>query len=102
MKADGLRAHRKQLVVAAEKIMTDYFGKRLDGISKQGRPTLGKSQLSQLIGVCSEAACPEEIVNYLKYQVGRPNSSWSDKLMKALDEGIRPVTAELADDEARV
>ncbi len=100
MSKDALRAHRKALVKGAEKVMTAYFGGSYPAGAREKRE-LGKTQLSQLIGVCAEAACEEEIVNYLRYQVAR-DVGWRASLVEPLVEGARKVTSTLVDDEQRV
>lgn len=102
MSKDALRAHRKALVQGAEQVMGAYFANRYGGFDQRGRPQVAKTQLSQLIGVCGEAACPEEITNYLRYQVGRPQASWTDALVKALGASVATVTDALPDDGLRV
>lgn len=102
MSKDALRAHRKALVKGAEGVMEAYFANKYGGFDQRGRPQVAKTQLSQLIGVCGEAACPEEIINYLRYQVGRPQASWTDALVEALRKPVAQVTDALPDDELRV
>lgn len=71
-KRDGEQTQR--LVDAAERVMSRAFGK---GDKPLDRGKLSKSQMSQLIGVCQEATCHEEIVNYLRYQAGRNDPAWT-------------------------
>lgn len=100
MSKDALRAHRKALVIEAEAVMKAYFGGSYPAGARE-RKELGKTQLSQLIGVCAEAACEEEIANYLRYQVAR-DVGWRSAMVDPLIKGARKVTSTLADDELRV
>lgn len=88
---EGEAEQRKKLVVAAEDVMREYASHRDDKAWK-----VEKSQLNQLIGVCGEALCAEEIVNYLRYQASRERPSWGlalvqrtiDKLGQSLDGAL--------------
>lgn len=88
---------RKGLVVAAESVMEEWA--RLQG-DKQWE--VQKSQLNQLIGVCGEALCAEEIENYLRYQASRERQSWGLALVTRTIDAIRPLIAALSDDRARI
>lgn len=89
--AQVLLPRRRDLVLAAEKVVTDRFQRgRLE------KPQ--KSQFSNLIGVCGEAGCAEEIANYLRYQAGR--REWEKDFMNAVLKGIEPILAALPDDDA--
>ena len=73
---DRLRPHRKSLVEAAERVMSDAF-EDFDLVNERER---GKSQLNHLVSVCNEAACKEEIESYLRYQATRQNVAfWGKK-----------------------
>lgn len=65
--SSALRGHRATLVREAEDI-AKKAPKRGDF----------KTQLSQLIAVCQEAECQEEIINYIRYQIGRGVGSWRE------------------------
>lgn len=85
-----VRPMRRDLVVAAEKVMQGAF--------QNGKAKLTKTQLSQLIGVCGEASCHEEIANYLRYQAGRSGqSSWDLGLVRQVIGGIEPMVEKLDD-----
>lgn len=83
---------RKKLVVGAEEVMLETFGNHL--ISKKNRDgreskvelddkwKVGKSQLNQLVSVCGEALCVEEIENYLRYQGSRERAPWGPELVE--------------------
>ena len=59
------KEQRRALVIAA-------VGWVRDGFEKKRYPKgFGKSQFSNLTGVCQQATSPEEIELYLRYQVGR-------------------------------
>ena len=86
-----LRRHRKKLVLAAENVM--------QGITT-GKNS-GKTQLNRLIAVCNEAACTEEIANYLRYQAGRKSGDkfWDVDLVTRTIETLAPVLADLPGDK---
>ena len=90
--SDALRAKRKELVVAAEKVIDAAFssGRRLD---------LKKSQLNHLVGICGEATCAEEIENYIRYQAGRDKTGWDLSLAHQVIDGARGVIQPLSDAE---
>jgi hypothetical protein len=99
--ANDDRALRKSLVVAAEDVMQDAFP------SSGGAPPaqdwkVEKSQLNQLIGVCGEAVCTEEIENYLRYQASRDRPSWGLKLVERTIEKANGAIGADRDDRARV
>jgi hypothetical protein len=96
-----LRDARKSLVVAAEGVMETAAKQRLD------KPQ--KSQLSHLVALCSEAACAEEIVNFIHYQTGRrggDRSPWSRDFAEVVIKGIKDpldgISARLAPREERI
>lgn len=80
--AEKLRHHRKALVTAAEKVAGDMF-------AGDRRPSLKKTQLNHLIGVCGEASCAEEIENYIRYQAGRTNTGWRPALATDVIAGVK-------------
>ena len=85
---ETLQNERRALVLAAEDVITKRF--------KRGRLTKpNKTQFSNLIGLCNEAACAEEIVNYLRYQAGR--NEWEREFALSVIEGIRPIVSRLPD-----
>jgi hypothetical protein len=90
---DQLRDYRKALVVAAEKVVGDHFKS-----SKDWSPT----QLANLIAVCGEASCHEEIANYLRYQGARDRSGIEDNVARAVIAGVEPTVVELPSDELKV
>jgi hypothetical protein len=76
------RLPRKELVLAAERVVEEGFAR--------GRMTKPKkTQLSNLIGLCNEAQCAEEIANYLRYQAGR--GEWDRVFADAVIAGIEPI-----------
>jgi hypothetical protein len=79
----ALRPRRRALVEAAESAMKSEFERRK--LAEYKRPKLTKSQLNHLASVCLEAACAEEIENYLRYQASRKQASWP---REAVDEVI--------------
>ncbi len=81
-KEDPRGPQNRALVQAAEEVMAKAFGDR----DMRGR--LSKSQMSQLIGVCQEAACHDEVANYLRYQAGRRDGSWTTAMASAVIDGI--------------
>ncbi|MCA9718273.1 MAG: hypothetical protein KC468_26610, partial [Myxococcales bacterium] len=85
-KRDGEQTQR--LVVAAERVMNRAFG---NGDPPLNRGKLSKSQMSQLIGVCQEATCHEEIVNYLRYQAGRNDPAWTLPMSEAVYSEIEGI-----------
>lgn len=88
------RAETRALVQAAETVMKRAFA---DGGM---RGELSKSQMSQLIGVCQEAACHDEVANYLRYQAGRRDSKWTQAMVKGTIAEIEGIFAAqgIADD----
>lgn len=76
---------RRALVKAADAVMDEAFNGGLD------RGRLSKSQMSQLIGVCQEATCHEEVVNYLRYQAGRSDPSWTLSMVERVVGGVTKV-----------
>lgn len=81
-KEDPRGPQNRALVQAAEAVMTKAFADR----DMRGR--LSKSQMSQLIGVCQEAACHDEVANYLRYQAGRRDGSWTTAMASAVIDGM--------------
>lgn len=80
---DARGAETRALVQAAEAVMARAFADR------KLKGDLSKSQMSQLIGVCQEAACHEEVANYLRYQAGRRGAKWTQDLVDAVIKGIK-------------
>lgn len=77
----GTMAEQRALLVrGAEIAADDYFR---DGRRRE----FNKTQLSQLVAVCQEALCAEEIENYLRYQAGR--RVWPATLVKAVIDQAR-------------
>lgn len=89
---ENLDTKRKDLVLAAEKVIRDAFvsGRRL---------LLKKTQLNHLIGICGEATCVEEIENFLRYQAGRGSdkTGWDVALVQSVIAAVTPVLAQLND-----
>ncbi|XXX77660.1 hypothetical protein WMF30_02630 [Sorangium sp. So ce134] len=84
--AQLLQQHRKELVLAAEGVIETRF--------KQSRLTKPKkTQFSNLIGLCNEAQCAEEIANYLRYQAGR--NEWEAEFTRAVLAGVQPILDKL-------
>lgn len=71
---------RGRLVEGAEAIIADALDK-----GWLGKET-GKSQFSNLSGVCQEATCRQEVELWVRYQVGR--DIWEDDFYKALTKSI--------------
>lgn len=93
-KDQALRDLRKPLVIAAEAVMRDCFG-------KGQQPN--KSQLSHLASACREATCAEEIENYLRYQGARGSTGWKRPAADSVIEQARKVLPDAPDaDELRV
>ncbi len=93
--SDDLRDKRKDLVKAAEDVIESIFmapGKKL---------ALKKTQLNHLVAICGEAACVEEIENYLRYQAGRgaDKTGWDLTLVKNVIGGITNISADLSDQQ---
>lgn len=88
---------RKALVIAAESVMEEWAKLQGDRLWE-----VQKSQLNQLVGVCGEALCAEEIENYLRYQASRDRPSWGFKLAERTIDAIRPHIAGLNDDRSRI
>lgn len=79
--AQRLQEKRRDLVLAAESVIQKHFARgRLE------KPK--KTQFSNLVGLCNEAHCAEEIANYLRYQVGR--KEWERNFTFDVIEGIKP------------
>ena len=84
-----LRNERRALVLAAEDVIDKRFQHgRLD------KPN--KTQFSNLVGLCNEASCAEEIANYLRYQAGR--KEWDREFALSVIDAIKPIMARLPDD----
>lgn len=94
--ADTEAQRRKKLVVAAEDVMRRAFAQQGNGWKVE------KAQLSQLIGVCGEALCAEEIENYLRYQASRERASWGFSLVDATVTAINGVIEKAEDDRKRI
>lgn len=88
--SEELRKKRKDLVVAAEKVINAAF-------SAGKRPDLKKSQLNHLVGICGEASCAEEIENYIRYQAGRDKTGWDLNLAHQVIDSVREETKTLND-----
>jgi hypothetical protein len=86
-----LQKWRRALVLAAEKVIDDRFNR-----GRLAKPN--KTQFSNLIGLCNEAACGEEIANYIRYQAGR--NEWEREFALSVIDGIRPTLANVPDDPA--
>jgi hypothetical protein len=80
--AQRLQEKRRDLVLAAEGVIQKRFahGRLL-------KPK--KTQFSNLVGLCNEAQCAEEIANYLRYQAGR--GEWDRTFTVEVIDGIKPV-----------
>ncbi|MFO0578869.1 MAG: hypothetical protein U1A78_33110 [Polyangia bacterium] len=102
--ASQVHPHRKALVMAAESVMKEAFESR----GGEDVRKLKKAQLNHLIGVCGEAACVEEIANYLRYQASRRDAGWRREMVKRLldefDKALRNAVDanNLKTDSARV
>jgi hypothetical protein len=102
--AEALRPKRKELVLAAKKVM--------EGAFKDTTPSLNKAQLSHLIGVCNEAACIEEIELYIRYQSSREKGDgdgrkgkgavWDRALARQVIEEANKAIATFTSDEHKV
>lgn len=77
---------RRELVEAAERVMAEWARNANDK-----RWDVQKSQMNQLIGVCGEALCAEEIANYLRYQSSRERPSWGSAVVAGVLEALKPV-----------
>ncbi|MFT3765468.1 MAG: hypothetical protein QM820_08140 [Minicystis sp.] len=86
-----LQNERRALVRAAEAVIEKRFSR-----GRLAKPN--KTQFSTLIGLCNEAACAEEIVNYLRYQAGR--NEWEREFALAVIDGIKPSLSRLPDEPA--
>jgi hypothetical protein len=87
-----LRDARKSLVNAAEEVMKEAAKRDIK------RPE--KSQLSHLVALCSEAACAEEIVNFIHYQTGRKGgdrSPWPREFAELVINGINTALGEITE-----
>lgn len=86
---EELHDKRRSLVRAAEEVIDSRF--------KRGRLNKpNKTQFSNLVGLCNEAACAEEIANYLRYQAAR--GEWEREFALAVIKGIEPILANLRDE----
>lgn len=90
-------ARRQKLVIAAEDVMREYA---LHG-GRNGWK-VEKSQLNQLVGVCGEALCAEEIANYLRYQASRDRPPWGLQLVERTLEKINSALEGMTDDRKKV
>jgi hypothetical protein len=81
-----LRPHRKELVMAAEKVVQD---------AGDDMRRWNKTQLPLLASVAGEAACPEEIANFLRYQSKRQSAPWPAAVAQAAIAGIAHIVAKL-------
>ena len=72
---------RGALVERAEATVSDALDKEWLG------KATGKSQFSNLSGVCQEATCRQEIELWLRYQVGR--AIWHDEFYKAAVKAVK-------------
>ena len=88
--ARTLRTHRRDLVLAAEGVVAGRF--KRGPLSKPN-----KTQFSNLVGLCNEASCAEEIVNHLRYQVGR--REWDRDFAESVVGGIEPTLRSLPDED---
>jgi hypothetical protein len=87
---EELRLPRKDLVLEAERVVQEGFAR--------GRMTKPKrTQLSNLIGLCNEAQCVEEIANYLRYQAGR--GEWDRPFADAVIAGIEKILKDVVESE---
>jgi hypothetical protein len=75
--------------VAAEKVIEARFKR-----GRLGKPN--KTQFSNLVGLCNEASCAEEIANYLRYQAGR--NEWERDFAHSVIDGIKQVLTDLGDE----
>lgn len=84
-----LRKERRALVLAAEDVIDQRFQR-----GRLNKPN--KTQFSNLVSLCNEASCAEEITNYLRYQAGR--EAWDREFALSVIDAIKPVMARLPDD----
>lgn len=97
--AQRLRPHRKALVEAAESVMSTIAA----SLVRKGRA--GKTQLHRLAAVCNQAACVEEITNYLRYQAGRESggeSFWDTASVDVVIQGMETPLRVFSGDDERV
>jgi hypothetical protein len=92
---EALRDKRRELVTAAEAVIEQAF-------KNNECRKLRKTQLNHLVAVCGEAACAEEIANYIRYQVGRGSIGWDRNFSDRVREGIKKTLEGIQDDPSRV
>jgi hypothetical protein len=92
---DALRDKRRELVIAAEAVIDEAFNK---GECRK----LKRTQLNHLVAICGDAACAEEIANYIRYQVGRGTIGWERSFSDRVREGIKKTLEGIQDDPSRV
>lgn len=80
---EELRPHRKALVLAAEKVVAEATPADLE--------KWNKTQLPLLASLAGEATCPEEIVNFLRYQSKRRGNPWPPAVARAAIDEIAPM-----------
>lgn len=86
---EELHRKRRELVQKAEEVIENRF--------KRGRLSKPqKTQFSNLVGVCNEATCAEEIANYLRYQAGR--GEWERDFTIDVIDKLKPILAALPDE----
>lgn len=88
----ALRPHRKALVEKAEAVVFEAQPRDLDD------KRWNKTQLPLLVGVATEAACPEEVRNFLRYQSAR--KTWPKQVANRAIEGIGTVLEALDQEHA--
>ncbi len=76
---------RRELVIAAVDFARDVVNK---GWLKKGT---GKSQFSNLISVCQQASCPEEVELYIRYQTGRKlwEKDFHTNIVKSIKNAVK-------------
>jgi len=79
---EQLHKKRRDLVLKAEEVVGNRFQR-----GRLSKPQ--KTQFSNLVGLCNEATCGEEIANYLRYQAGR--GEWERDFTMAVIDGIKPI-----------
>ncbi|NUQ74501.1 MAG: hypothetical protein HUU21_13175 [Polyangiaceae bacterium] len=87
--AQRLQEKRRDLVLAAEGVIQKRFAR-----GRLLKPR--KTQFSNLVGLCNEAQCAEEIANYLRYQAGR--GEWEREFTVEVIDGIKPMLETLPQD----
>lgn len=93
---DPLRSKRKDLVLAAERLIQKAFAP-----NRHPQLRLKKTQLNSLVSICGEASCRQEIENYIRYQAGRGSdkTGWDLDLAKECIGAVEPILTGITDEE---